>query len=256
MRHHHYLRTSVALVAATALLGACSESGADDDTKADQAPSSSTSTPTPTPTATSAPTEAVDLPDGVQALPGPDAGTGVADLDAGRYRIPLGEDLAFDIDLAAKTSVHDGGLFLSTGHIVIKTEIAGEDYGVPRDPCTSQAIDPVGPTVEDLVAALADLTPYEVSRPTKVMLGGAKGRYVEARIPRSYDASPCADKTVLLPGNPDTAVGASPPYVGRWWVLDVGGQRVVVQQNCWGCTPDELRRAPSAPESMSFTSLG
>lgn len=194
-----------------------------------------------------------DLPDDVRALPAADPGTGAAALDAGRYRIPLDDALALDIDVADETSSHEDGLFLSTGRIVIKAEVAGSDYGVPRDPCTRQAIRPVGPTVDDLVSAMTDLPPYEVSRPEPVRLGGASGTYLEARIPRSYDASACDHQQVHLPGASDTAVGAAPPYVGRWWVLDVGGQRVVIQQNCWGCRFDQLLEAPSDPRTITFT---
>jgi hypothetical protein len=248
MRRNNILLTSVALAAVTALLGACSESSAEDD-KADKAPSSSPTTPE-----TSAPTDEVDLPDGVLALPEPDLGADHATLDAGRYRVPLSDTLAFDVDVSGPTYAHDDGLFLATGPIVIKTEIAGEGYGIPHDPCTSQSIDPAGPTVDNLVRALTDLPAYEVSRPEPVELGGALGTYLEARIPVSFDASECDGKALQLPGNPATAVSGPPPYVGRWWILDVDGQRVVIQQNCWDCTFDQLVHAPSKPQSITFTS--
>jgi hypothetical protein len=192
------------------------------------------------------------LPDGVQDLPPAGPGSDVDGIDAGRYRIPLDDGLAFDIDLAGTSTAHEGGLFLSTGRIVIKTEIAGEGYGVPRDPCTDHVIKPVGPTVDDLVRALTDLAPYKVSSPRSVRLGDASGTYLEARIPRSYDASHCDGKNIELPGSGLNAVSAPPPYVGRWWVVDVEGRRVMIQQNCWSCTPQQLLDARSDPQTITF----
>ncbi|HWJ82871.1 MAG TPA: hypothetical protein VNS55_11595 [Nocardioides sp.] len=194
-----------------------------------------------------------DAPGGVLPLPAPDPGSNVATVDAGRYRVPLDDGLAFEVDLPDHTSAHDGGLFLASGSIVLKTEVAGADYGVPRDPCTRQTIDPVGPTVDDLVHALGELPVYRVTLPRPVELGGAEGSYVEARVPRAYDASQCDRQQVQLPGDPRTAVGGAPPYLGRWWILDVDGTRVVVQQNCWGCSAEELDRAVATAQSITFT---
>lgn len=247
MRHTTtLLRTSVALAAATALLGACSDTDADDD-KAAAAPSSTTTTPATSPSP--------ELPDGVLALPERAAGETSVDVAAGRYRVPLDDALAFDVTLPEGTTAHDDGLFLATKSFVLKTELAGEEYGVPRDPCLDKRIEPAGTTVEDLVAALSDLPAYEVSPPKAVELGGAKGAYLEARVPRSYDDSRCTDGAVQLPGNPDTGVGGPAPYLGRWWVLDVDGRRVVVQQNCWGCGEREFRSAPGTPQSIAFTQV-
>lgn len=248
MRTSSLLRTSVALAAATALLGACSDSEADDDKAAATPSSSPSSGSTPADTGTDA-----GLPDGVLALPERPAGESSVDLDPGRYRVVLDDALSFDITLPAGTTAHDDGLFLATESFIIKTELAGEEYGVPRDPCTDQAIEPAGSTVEDLVAALSDLTAYEVSPPEAVELGGAKGAVLEARVPRDYDDSSCAGGAVQLPGNPDTAVSGPAPYTGRWWVLDVDGRRVVVQQNCWGCTDRDFNSSPGTVQGIAFT---
>jgi hypothetical protein len=43
-------------------------------------------------------------------------------------------------------------------------------------------------------------------------------------------------------------------HLGRWWILDVDGQRVVLQQNCWGCTTAaQLDRGESVLQSITFT---
>ena len=81
------------------------------------------------------------------------------------------------------TSAHDDGLFLATGDIILKTEVAGEEYGVPRDPCTDHSNVPVGADVDDLVQAFRNLPIYQVTRPEHVELGGADGTYFEATDP-------------------------------------------------------------------------
>lgn len=194
-----------------------------------------------------------ESPQAVRALPDAAPGETSVDVAAGRYRVPVDGHLSFDIDLPDRTTAHDGGLFLATQDFIVKTEVAGDAYGVPRDPCTDPRLAPVGPTVDDLVRALVDLPVYEVSRPAHVQLGGADAIYLEARVRRTFDDSRCEGGAVKLPGNPETAVGGPAPYLGRWWVLDVDGRRVVVQQNCWGCPAGLFDEAPQTPQSITFT---
>lgn len=193
------------------------------------------------------------VPRAVLSLPEAAPGETVVDVPAGRYRVPLDDTLAFDVDLPDDTSVHDDGLFLATKDFVVKTELADEGYGVPRHPCTDQVIEAVGPGVDDLVRALTALPIYQVSAPAPVRLGGVDAVYLEARVPRTYDASSCEDRAVQLPGNPETTVSGPPPYIGRWWVLEVEGRRVVVQQNCWGCRAGQFDRAVPTPQTITFT---
>ena len=194
------------------------------------------------------------LPARVRALPDAAPGESSVDVSAGRYRVAIDGRLSFDIDLPDRTTAHDGGLFLATQDFIVKTELAGPRYGVPRDPCHDPAITPVGPTVDDLARALTDLPVYQVSRPVHVQLSGTDAIYLEARVPRSFDDSRCEGGAVQLPGNPGTAVSGPAPYLGRWWVLDVDGRRVVVQQNCWGCPAGRFDEAPQTPQSITFTS--
>lgn len=239
------LSTAAALAAVSALATACSDDGADaTDTASSPASSGSTTAGT-----ASAPA----LPAGVTALPDADAGTDFATLAAGRYRIPLGDTLAFDVDVPSESYAHDGGLFVATGPVVLKTEIAGDDFGVAADACTRHGIVPAGPGVDDLVDALRALEPFDVTEPKLVTLGGAEGTYLEATLPASYDTGACQGGKVQLPGTPDSAVDSVAPYVGHWWVLDVDGQRVVIQQACWECTPADVDAVAAIPESIAFT---
>lgn len=194
------------------------------------------------------------VPPSVMSLPDAPPGETVVDLPAGRYRVALDDTLAFDIDLPDDSAAHNDGLFLATEDFVLKTELAGERYGVPRHPCSDHRIEPVGPGVDALVRALTAMPAYEVSTPAPARLGGLDAVYLEARVPRTYDDSSCEGRAVELPGNPGTSVGGPAPYVGRWWVLEVEGRRVVVQQNCWGCPDDQFDRAVPTPQTITFTS--
>ena len=248
MRRNTILRTPVALAAAIALLGACSASGADTDDTADTTRSSGS-----TPSASTTVAEESPAPD-VLALPGPDPGRTpwpfLAVGTGSRSATPSPSTSRCRMAPSPMPTAPSSPSTTSSS----RPEAAGDEYGVPRDPCTGPTIDPVGPTVDDLVNALAELPIYRMTRPEPVELGGADGTHIPARIPRTYDASACEDRVVRLPGNPDTAVGGPPPYVGRWWILDVDGQRVVLQQNCWGCTTAQLDRDASVLQSITFTS--
>lgn len=197
------------------------------------------------------PTDEGALPEGVVALPAPDVGEDSATLEAGRYRIPLSDTLAFEIEVPDETYAHDDGLFIATGPVILKTEVAGEYYGVPGDPCTDHTIEPVGPTVDDLVEAIRNEPVYRTTGPEPAELGGAEGVYLEIRVARSYDASQCeGGGIVATPGYGTTSIAWEPPYFGKWWILDVDGQRVVVVQNCGSCSADEFDS--KMLESISF----
>jgi hypothetical protein len=251
MRRNHILRTSVALATVTALLGACSEGSADTDDKADESSSTSSSSPTE---GTSTPPDEIGLPDGVFALPEPESGEDVDNLDAGRYRVPLSDTLSFDVDLPQGTSSHSNGYFLGFRDFLLNVTVADETYGVPTHPCRDQSDLEIGSTVDDLVEAIISRPVYRVSRPEPAELGGASGQFFEIRIPARYDASPCHDSVVGLPrpaadGTSTVASG----YVGRWWILDVDGQRVVIQQFCGPCAADTADRIARTANSITFT---
>lgn len=78
------------------------------------------------------------------------------------------------------------------------------------------------------------------------------GVYLETAVPRSYDTSGCVRSKVASPGIPATTLGWAPPAHGRYWILDVEGQRVVVAQECT-CSADKFDRAATIAQSITFT---
>jgi hypothetical protein len=193
------------------------------------------------------------VPEGLLPLPTPDANDEAIVADAGRYRVPLNDTLSLDVDLPEKTTVNSGGLYLQLENTIVKPEVAGDTYGVPRDPCHSfNDLRPVGATVDDLVKAIREVPIYRTTRPRPVEIGGAAGQYLEVRVPAGYDASPCTDQQVGLPGNPGANNNMEPGYVGRWWILDVAGQRTVIQAFCAQCDDKTTRRTTRMVENATF----
>ncbi len=246
MSRRHNLAPAIALAVTGFLLVACSDGDSDGDSSTDAGPSQE---PSSTPEA-----EETVLPDGVLPLPGPESSDEGTITTAGRYRVPLGATHAFDVDLPEGVSVNGDGLYLVLEEAILKVELAGEAYGIPSDPCSSlNEIEPAGPSVEDLVAAIRANPIYRASRPEPVEVGDAVGQFLELQVPRGYDASSCADGQVALPGNPGSNNNMSPGYVGDWWILDSAGQRVVAQTFCDDCDPAEIEPLTGIVRSITFT---
>jgi hypothetical protein len=197
----------------------------------------------------------VALPESVHALPTPDANDESITTEPGRYRIALSDTLAFDVELPIETNANNEGLYLAYRSTILKVETADGDYGVSPDACRSfNVIDPAGPAVDDLVSAIRSEPIYSVSQPEPVEIDGARGQYFVLRIPPNYDASRCADDQVGLPGTQESANNMEPGYLGRWWIVDVDGQRVVVQLFTAERNAPELEVMTKAVEGITFRS--
>jgi hypothetical protein len=112
------------------------------------------------------------------------------------------------------------------------------------DACTNQvALDPpVGPTVDDLAAALAELPPFEVaSPPTDVTAFGYSGKHLEIAIPASVtwkvisgtplftDCHSGVLRTWIDPVLSFAFYGyTAPGDTEEFWILDVEGTRIVI----------------------------
>jgi hypothetical protein len=103
------------------------------------------------------------------------------------------------------------------------------------DACTDQlALDPpVGPTVDDLAAALAHLPPFEVaSPPSDVTAFGYTGKHLEITLPPSPLFSDCDGgvlRTWIAPPLSFAFSGYTAPGDSEeFWILDVERTRVVI----------------------------
>ncbi len=137
---------------------------------------------------------------------------------------------------------------------------------VPGDPCHWQASSRhPGPTVDDLVAALRAQASREATEPVDVTLAGYPGRYLEWSVPTDLVVTGDADfqgcdameehfDFVSWFGN-----GEGERYqqlagqVDRLWVLDVDGQRLLVDAtHPADATPAVLAEQDAIVQSLRF----
>ena len=117
---------------------------------------------------------------------------------------------------------------------------------VVRDGCRDHAWaePPVGPSVDDLAAALADLAPFRVtSAPKDVTRYGYRGKHLALAAPdlrfEGDDFIGCVDGNLLswvapidvAEGELGAFHGYSAEPVEEFWILDVDGTRLVIEAN-------------------------
>jgi len=111
------------------------------------------------------------------------------------------------------------------------------------DPCHDNAAGAedvvVGPTVEDLAAALQDQSAYEASAPTAVTLGGYAGLRLDLQLPSEIDFATCNEGQFWVWDAAPYAQG--PGNEWHLWILDVEGARAVVLVEDFATTPAEDR---------------
>jgi hypothetical protein len=115
-------------------------------------------------------------------------------------------------------------VWLSTAHAdLLRFQVFDAVYA---HPCQNDGVllDPQpGPTVEDLAAVLMSLPGLEVTAPTDVTLGGYQGKELTLTTPATGTAA-CRVWILPLGATNDMAPGESQ----RVWILDVDGQRLVI----------------------------
>ena len=110
--------------------------------------------------------------------------------------------------------------------------------GLYADPCHGNTGEPdvqVGPTVDDLAAALANHNAYESTTTTDVVMDGYAGKQIELLLPSDIDFATCDGGQFWVW---DSAPYAQGP--GNRWnlrILDVEGTRVVILAEDFADTP-------------------
>ena len=144
--------------------------------------------------------------------------------------------------------------------------------GLFSDPCRWNAAESgsypqagdiaVGPTVDDLVAALRAHTAYTATEPTDITIDGHTGKQLVLQLPSDVDFSECD----TVPGNTDGAYfpwGAQGENIlyaqgpGNRWdlrILDVNGSRVVIVVDDYAETPaGDQAAARAIVDSVQFS---
>ena len=98
--------------------------------------------------------------------------------------------------------------------------------GVYEDPCSDSGSAPsIGPSVQDLSAALKAQQMTTTTKPVPVSVGGHDGVYLELATPADLNYGTCHHDTLYI-ANESPHLGES--TVTRLWILDVDGQRVLI----------------------------
>ena len=126
------------------------------------------------------------------------------------------------------------------------------------DSCPSTQLDPpVGPTVDDLASAWADLPAFDATVPTDITVDGFDGKLVEFTVP-DYDESDCAYGDLVLLGEVEDPTDGywaqGPNQHHQLRILDVDGTRVVIVASWYPDTSAEDRAA--IDEILSSIQIG
>jgi hypothetical protein len=206
-----------------------------------------TPSPTPSPTATPAPTITGTL-------------TGQGSLSPGRYTVNAG--------IPGLTVAVPASWSTDTDWVVIGPRGTGEPDGMAirfyqidnlaKNPLSSSdgPIDPpLGPTVSDLAQAIVRHPGWTATAPTDVTIDGHAGKLVEFAIP--LDAKLGADGQFCLSLDAgDCGIwGFAPGQTFDWYIVDVGGKRLIIDAYHYpGTSADDLAAQRAVVESVQFAS--
>jgi hypothetical protein len=127
---------------------------------------------------------------------------------------------------------------------------------VLADPCdVDKPSPPLGPTVEDLATALAAQKGTATTKAVPVVLDGHRGLYLELSSPAGLDYPSCGpDGGMLVWEAGDAGRVLEVPSTDRYWIMDVGSQRVVISAlTLEGATSAAVERVTRVAKSTSFT---
>ncbi|HET9416271.1 MAG TPA: hypothetical protein VFP30_01900 [Candidatus Limnocylindria bacterium] len=203
-------------------------------------------------------------------------GAGERDLEAGTYRVDLtaiagGADYPpFDVTVPDRWSSIDGWVLSGPADdggssVSIAFWNVDQVYG---HPCQWEGtlFDP-GPGVDELAAALEQVPMRAPTEPMAVELGGRSGTYLEWSVPEdlAFDEDgnfpECDDdgeghsdfRSWTGTGWASTRYQQGPGQVDRLWILDVDGQRLVIDGfSMPGATDEELAEMVAVVESIQF----
>jgi hypothetical protein len=243
------------MAAAVLLLAGCSADPQTDDTAAATQPESpstsgptSSSAPDAEPTYTSRPGEVFPLPH---------RGGSFATLEEGRYAAwGIGGSWRYEVDVPDGWRVL-AGTYLNAptdGHgIFFIARVPKNQTKLPVHPCRDHSLRLVGPTVDDLADAIAAQPVWKVSTPRPVRLDGVHATYLEIELPARVDPADCVDQNVSEWEAGQHGMTTTESFRSRWWILEVDGQRLLVQGRCYDtCTAGDLDTLSEMAKSVTF----
>lgn len=183
-------------------------------------------------------------------------------IGPGRYAmVPIGsaapEKPSAVIEVASDEFSHDGMFLRSGGGPVARAISIWTVAEVAANPCSGDGrewVDP-GPTVADLAAALAAQPLKNGTDPVAVSLAGYQGLYVETSTASGVAIEDCVDESFVSWRSDDgnVRVHEGGGEVGRLWILDVDGIRLVVDAtHASGASSDQIAELTHIVESITF----
>ena len=110
-----------------------------------------------------------------------------------------------------------------------------------------------GPTVDDLARAIASQPVWKVSTPRPVTLDGVRATYLEIELPARVDPADCVDQSVSEWEAGQDGMATTQSFRSRWWILEVDGQRLLVQGRCYDtCTQRDMETLTAMAKSVTF----
>ena len=261
MKKQRRISAPCRLAAATALLlGACSSDPPANDVSATTPSETPTATPTSSPVSTDGPTEEQTGEPTLTPEPGEVVrlrnGLEWATLREGRYLAwGMSGSLRYEVDVPDGWRVLQGTYINSPERrgtfFVARTPKHNTE--LPVHPCRDHSLRLVGPSVDDLARAMASQPVWRVTRPRPVTLDGRQAMYLEVELPTRVDPTDCVDQAVSEYEAGRDGLATSEAYRGRWWVLEVDGQRFTVMARCYAiCTKDDLDTMSAMAKSIHF----
>jgi hypothetical protein len=182
-------------------------------------------------------------------------------LDPGRYRVNAG--ISTDVTVAVPTGWSAGGDWVVIGPRGndLPDGMAIRFYTIPNlaaNPLSHSAgnLDPpVGPTVDDMVQAIVTHPAWTATEPTDITIDGHTGHLVTITIP--VDAELPADDTFYFYAEPSGGGiwGFAPGQTFAWYIVDVDGERLIIDSFHYPGTPEEdLAAQRTVVESVQFGS--
>ena len=207
------------LLALTLMMAACApnegvSSSSQPQTTITASPTSSTTVPTATTTATVPPVSTVLLPWGGEVVPG-------AQL---RLIVPDGWSIG-DGGYISKGDPDDPPNWMAAGSSIVANIFADRCEWV-----TTRLNPLVGPTVDDLATAFAEVWGFDATVPVDVVVDGFAGKGMVLTVPTGVDFADCDQGH--FQGWVDAGGGyrwyQGPGQIEQLWILDVEGDRLLI----------------------------
>ena len=126
--------------------------------------------------------------------------------------------------------------------------VTAEVVNIYADPCQWERVAPFGPTVDDLVAAWANVPGFDATATRDVTVDGYAGKQIEFTVP-VYTEDECIQEVYGI-WKEARSSNAGPNYIAQGpnahhqvWILDVDGTRLVIAASYFPDTSPQDRAA-------------